>query len=208
MWGGTWESAASTVQTSQGILPELRVSTASLAPCLAQFLLSLVGARAQLLCKRISWGSCYNADSDSAGLRWGRESLTYPVRMKKLLVQGPHCRRQQRRSQAPGIGRRMPRQACRAQGRHAGAGGAPVGFWREQEVRKNCAFVGCWGAADTRWCEQQKPRARWGEAMCLLSLPRVMLPGGGVQRTGGWRGAGLGLRRLSWWFIHRVRWQS
>lgn len=68
MWEGTWESAASTVQTSQGILPELRVSTASLAPCLAQFLLSLVGARAQLLCKRISWGSCYNVDSDSAGV--------------------------------------------------------------------------------------------------------------------------------------------
>lgn len=113
-------------------------------------------------------------------------SLTYPIKMQKLPVQETHCRRQQCRSQAPGIGRRMPRQACTAQGRHAGACGAPVGFWKEQEVRKNCASVGCWGAADTRWCGQQKARARWGEAMCLLSLPRVMLPGGGVQRMGGW----------------------
>lgn len=38
----------------------------------------MVGARAQLLCKRISWGSCYNADSDSADLRWGREVSNLP----------------------------------------------------------------------------------------------------------------------------------
>lgn len=91
------------------------------------------GDQSSAQCKTISWGSCYHADCDSAGLGLAREVSDPPApenTLREAAMQTPRNPKEEGRAGLESSG-----EACRKRG-------ASAGFWREQEVRRHHALVG------------------------------------------------------------------